>query len=202
MNFLDKGLSDLGKGAENVVSDIGHSVESGFDGAKNIIDDGINGIENLIAKTQPTPQVNSKPKPAVQPHQWTAPDVAASGQVTVHHDALTDAADVIKKYVPGLEAAVQEVAARSGAFDSLTTWATGQSFGGNLQAAVVAFQKSGTNTSQDHLDHAGKLTSASQAYSDNENTIAQSTSKINRGTADGGGSSSGTIKAAPKNAWT
>lgn len=145
-----------------------HDVESLAHGAKELWNDVTSG-----ANTAPVPQVNSSPPRAVQPRTWTAPDVNASGHLTVHHGALTSAADVIKNYVTDLDNAINEITTHYSSFDSLMGWDTGSSFGGNLTAAVTAFTSAGNDTSEAHASTASNLTQTAAVYSDTETTNAQ-----------------------------
>jgi hypothetical protein len=136
------------------------------------------------AHTSPTPQVHGAPPSPVTPRTWTAPTVGASGHITVHHGTLTTAADVLKNCVPDLETALEGVNQQTLAFDSLTGWDTGASFGGNLVNAVSAFLSAGQDTSQSHATAATSMSSTAATYDSTETANAHLSSS-------GNGSSSG-----------
>jgi hypothetical protein len=184
-------FSSIGNAVSGAVDGAVHDVEGAVDGVKNEFENAVSDLLDGGASTAPTPTINSQPPAPTQPRQWQAPSVASSGHITVRHGALTDAADVIKKYVPELDSAIKEVQSHTGSFDSLMSWSTGQSFGGNLIAAVTAFGTAGKDTSQAHADLANKAQTTAQTYADTESSNARTVSQINSGGgASGGGSGS------------
>lgn len=210
MSFLS-GLghvaSDVGNGIVHGAEDVGNGIVHGAEDVGNGIKDGFTELIHGGANTAPTPTVNSTPPAPTQPSTWQAPSVDASGHIKVHHGALTDAADVIKKYVPELESVLAEISSHSGAFDSLMSWTTGSAVGGNLSAAVTAFHTAGKDTSQAHADTAGNLQGSAQSYSDAESTNAQTVAKVSSpgsapsGSAPASGSSS-TASSAGNGNWS
>lgn len=155
----------------------------------------IHAVENTYdevtsgAHTAPTPQLNSSPPPAVPAKVWTAPDVSGDGHITVHRDHLTSAADVIRASLPDLDAAINRVNSRRGAFDSLMTWATGQSLAGNLVSAVEGFAAAGQETSDAHGAAAQNLSDTAAAYEDAETSNTQTMGNVGSPRADSGGGS-------------
>lgn len=133
------------------------------------------------AYTAPTPKVGSSPPAPARPRTWTAPTVKDSGHIEVHHGALIDAAETIRKYVPELEAALKRVSSHSGAFESLMSWATGAAFGGNLSAAVSAFGSAGKQTSEAHLIHAKNAQDCAETYGGAETQSTQGIKAIDIG---------------------
>lgn len=140
-----------------------HDVKAVIGDAKNLYTEVTSGAE-----TAPTPTIDSAPPGAVTPSKWTAPAVASSGHIKVHHEALTSAADVIKGYVAELELSITNVNMHMSAFDSLAGWSTGAAFCGNLTAAVTAFSQAGNDTSQAHADAAKNLTATTAEYEGTE----------------------------------
>ena len=143
------------------------------------------------AKVAPCPQVNSYPPSMQAPKTWQAPDVSDQGKLTVHRDHLTTAADVIKSYLPELDAAVQAVQAQIGAFDSLSGWQTAEQALGNLIATVQGFAAVGQGTSDAHATTASKLVDTAGAYQDAETNSTQAANGIGTQPGAGGGGSSG-----------
>src|SRR5262249_33377997 len=107
------------------------------------------------------------------PRMWTAPSVASSGHIKVRYGALTDAAEVIQKHVSELEDSLQHVKSRSGSFNSLMGWATGQAFGGDPGSAVSAFSAAGPQTSEGHHTVVRNLRGSADTYSETEAKTAQ-----------------------------
>lgn len=157
-----------------------HDVEAVVGGAKATWNEITSG-----ADTAPTPTIHGGPPAAVQPDAWTAPSVASSGHIKVHHGALTNASDVIKSYVAELDSVINEVNMHMDSFSSLAGWATGASFCGNLTAAVTAFAQAGGDTSQAHADTAKNLSDTVSTYGSTESANA-SLSK-DTGSAGSGG---------------
>lgn len=163
-----------------------HAVEHVVGDAKNAFDEVTSG-----AHTAPTPQVNSSPPETVQPQVWTAPAVGGSGHITVHRDALVDASDIVRKHLPELDAAINRVNSHSNAFDSLMTWATGSSFGGNLISAVEGFATTSQQTSDAHSAVAQNLSDTAATYEDAESTNTQAARNVGSQPTPSGGSPSG-----------
>lgn len=125
------------------------------------------------ADAAPTPQVNSSPPGKVEPKTWKAPDVSAQGQVEVHRDHLTTAADVIKQYVPEIDAAVSKVQQRTSSFSSLQGWQTGAQLMGNLVTAVQGFAQLGGQAGDAHATTSKKLSESAAAYEEAEKLSTQ-----------------------------
>jgi hypothetical protein len=150
------------------------------------------------AHTAPTPTVNSSPPATVQPQVWTAPNVSASGHITVHRDALTNASDVVKRHLPALDDAINRVNAHSSAFDSLMTWATGSDFAGNLSSAVQGFALTSQQTSDAHAATAQNLSDTASTYEEAETSNTQAVGTVS---AQSPSSGSGSVSAGSGN-WS
>lgn len=180
-------FAEIGNAVTGVAGDVVHAGEQGAAAIGHAAEQAGTDIKNEFGKlvsgatTAPTPQVTSRPPAATEPEQWTAPNVDAGGQITVHHGALTDAANVIKKSVPEIESALGKIGSHTGAFGSLMGWATGKAFGGNLEAAVTAFHTAGTQTSEAHLDTAANTQGSRDTYDDAEQKSKQGASSISAG---------------------
>ena len=125
-----------------------------------------------------TPEVNSGPPAQVQPQVWTAPNVSGNGHITVHRDALTNASDVVKRHLPALDAAINQVNKHDSAFDSLMTWETGSALGGNLIAAVQGFASASQQTSDAHANAAQNLSDTASTYQDAETSSTQAVGNV------------------------
>lgn len=194
----------------NIFSSIGHAVGGAVDGAvhgvvngaedvvhgtEHVVDGAVNTVKDFLdggAQTAALPSLqNPQPPTPVQPHTWQAPNVASSGHIKVHHGALLQAADVIQKYLPTLQEALQQVNSHNSAFNSLMSWSTGEQFGSNMQGAVTAFHQAGQNTHDAHAALASTAKSTAQTYSDVEATNARAVSNIDSGGSPSGGTASG-----------
>lgn len=153
---------------------------------------GIGGFFDEVftgANVAPCPQVNSSPPTVQAPKTWQAPDVSDAGKLTVHRDHLTSAADVIKSYLPELDAAVKAVQAQAGAFNSLSGWQTAEQALENLIATVQGFTAVGQGTSNAHAVTASKLVATAGAYEDAETNSTQAANGIGTNGAQGNASS-------------
>lgn len=166
------------------------------EGGADVGSGGIGGFFDEVftgANVAPCPQVGSSPPSMQAPKTWQAPDVSGAGQVTVHRDHLTSAADVIKSYLPELDAAIKAVQAQEGAFASLSGWRTAEQALENLVATVQGFAAVGGGTSDAHATTAAKLVASAGAYDQAESSSTHAANGIGGGGPGpaGGGSSSG-----------
>lgn len=203
----------VGGAVDGAVHDVVNGAEGVVHGAENVVDGAVNTVKDFFdggAQTAALPSLqNPQPPTPVQPQTWQAPNVASSGHIKVHHGALLQAADVIQKYLPTLQEALQQVNQHNSAFNSLMSWSTGAQFGSNMQGAVTAFHQAGQNTHDAHAALASTAKSTAQTYSDVEATNAQAVSNINSsggpsssGTSSGGSSSGGSSSAAASGSWS
>lgn len=178
-------FSEIGGAVSSAAHDVADSTRTAIDASVHVADQAGTDIKNELSKltsgaeTAPTPRVDGSPPSPTEPEQWTAPSVNASGHFSVNHGALTDAADVIKKYVPQIEAALTEISSHKAAFESLMGWATGKAFGGNLESAVTAFHTAGTETSDGHSTIATTAQGTNEQYQDADQQAKQGVSQIN-----------------------
>lgn len=149
------------------------------------------------ANCAPTPQVSSQPQGPVSPQAWQAPDVSGSGQVTVHRDHLTSAADVLKAHLPEIREAVSEIQQQYGSFDCLAKWPQGQQMCQNLMQMVDGFAQVTQQTHDAHADTASKLMASAGAYEDAETSNAQAANSV--GANGSSGAASGGSQAASGN---
>lgn len=138
------------------------------------------------ANTWPTPQVTTKPPGPVQPKKFVAPDVSADGQVVVHHEHLTTAADVLRAHLPELQSAVTQIQQYYGSFDCLNGWPQGEQMCQNLMSALDSFIQVGQQTHDAHADTSSKLKATARTYQDAETDSTQAATSVS---SSGGGSS-------------
>lgn len=141
------------------------------------------------ANCAPTPQVNSKPPGPVQATKWTAPDVSASGHLTVHRDHLTHASDVYKAHLPEIRDAITAIQQLYGSFDCLQYWPQGQTMCQNLMSMVEQFAHVTQQTHDAHAETASKLTETANTYEQTETTNTKAAQSAGSGGGGGGGGS-------------
>lgn len=155
----------------------------------DIVSGFLGGADEFLtgANTAPTPQVNSKPPAEVQPAQWQAPDVNASGHFTVHRDHLTTAAGIVRQHLPDIRDAISAIQQLYPSFDCLSGWPAGQTMCQNLVSTVESFATVGTATHDAHAGTASNLKGTADQYEEAETNSIQAV----KSTGAGGGGPSG-----------
>lgn len=132
------------------------------------------GVNEFLtgADTAPVPQVSSYPPAREAPKTWVAPDVSAQGEIVVHRDRLTAAADMIKNHLPELDAAVQNLEKQLNAFTSLAGWEAGDQIRRNLEDLARACAKYGQRVSNANEQAAEALIQTTTTYQQVEDSNA------------------------------
>lgn len=130
----------------------------------------VDGGEEFLtgAHTAPTPQVSSRPAAEVQPETWQAPDVSAKGELSVHADHLTSAADVLRAHLPEIQDAVTAIQQMYGSFGCLNAWPQGQAMCSNLTETVQSFVTVSQQTHDAHAGTASNLKASADTYAQKE----------------------------------
>jgi hypothetical protein len=146
----------------------------------------------------PTPQIFTRPPAPVQPQQWTAPALHATGGFAVRPDGLHSAASVIRPSLAPVRSWTARVESHQASFRSLMTWPGGLGAGSTLVASAGAFAAAATDAHDAHAHAAGSLKASADAYADAEHRSGMAVRSGGASGSGGGGSAPASAAFAPR----